>query len=79
MRYSAEQVAYLVGKMDTVNEGGTTLLDNSMAFWCSEVSYAASHTYTDMRAFVFGSGGGKIHTGQHLEFNAQARMSVSLM
>ncbi|MDX2052199.1 MAG: DUF1552 domain-containing protein [Polyangiaceae bacterium] len=70
-RWYAEQVAYLIGKMDSVNEGGSTLLDNSMAFWCSEVSYASDHSYHNIRAFIFGSGGGKIKTGQHIAFTSQ--------
>jgi len=67
-RWYAEQVAYLVGRLDAVNEGSTTLLDNSLAFWCSEVSYAATHTFKNIRAFLFGTAGGKIKTGQHLDF-----------
>jgi len=71
-RWYAEQVAYLVGRLDAVNEGSATLLDNSLAFWCSEISYASNHSYTDIRAFLFGTAGGKIKTGQHLAFEGVA-------
>jgi len=71
-RWYAEQVAYLVGRLDAVNEGSSTLLDNSLAFWCSEVSYAATHTFKNIRAFLFGTAGGKIKTGKHLDFAGAA-------
>lgn len=80
-RWYAGEVAYLLGKMDSVNEGGATLLDNSLALWCSEVSYASSHTYTNIRAFLFGTAGGKIKTGQHLAFGSQPhnKLHVTLL
>lgn len=80
-RWYAEQVAYLIGKMDSVNEGGSTLLDNSLAFWCSEVSYASNHGYNNIRAFLFGTAGGKINTGQHLAFTSEPhnKLHVALL
>lgn len=80
-RWYAEQVAYLLARMDAVSEGGATLLDNSVAFWCSEISYAASHDYTNIRAFLFGSAGGKIKTGLHLPFTHEPhnRLYVTLL
>lgn len=80
-RWYAEQVAYLLGRMDAVNEGGATLLDNSLAYWCSEVSYAATHQFDNIRAFLFGTAGGKVRSWQHLAFNGDPhnRLYVTLL
>ncbi len=67
----SEQIAYVIQKMDSIDEGAGKLLDNSLAFWCSEISYASTHTYSNIRAFLFGSAGGKIRTGQHLDFGSE--------
>lgn len=80
-RWYSEQTAYLLGRMDAVNEGGATLLDNSLVFWCSEVAFSSDHTYEDIRAFLFGSAGGKVRTGQHLAVTNQShtKLHVAMM
>jgi hypothetical protein len=80
-RWYSQETAYLLSRMDTVDEGGSTLLDNSLVFWCSEIAFSSDHTYDNIRAFLFGSAGGKIRTGQHLAVNNQShtKLHVAMM
>ncbi len=79
-RWYSQQLAYLLGRLDSVNEGAATLLDNSLLFWGSEVATGFDHSYKSMRAFLFGTAGGKTITGQHLQFAGEPhnKLLVSL-
>jgi len=66
-RFHMEQFAYLVEKMDSIQEAnGTSLLDNTLFTYGSGLGDGATHQYTDLPIIVAGSGGGKLRTGQHL-------------
>ena len=62
-----EQFAYLIEKMDGIEEAdGTTLLDNTIFTYGSGLGDGATHQYNDLPIVVAGSGGGKLKLGQHL-------------
>lgn len=66
-RFHMQQFAYLVQKMDSVEEAdGTTLLDNTLFTYGSGLGDGATHQYTDLPIIVAGSGGGRFLTGNHL-------------
>lgn len=70
-RFHMEQFAYILRKMDAVQEAnGRTLLDNSMVTYGSGLGDGSTHQYTDLPIIVAGSGGGSLKTGstegQHL-------------
>ncbi|MEM9188284.1 MAG: DUF1552 domain-containing protein [Myxococcota bacterium] len=69
-RWYAEQLAYLLGKLDAIPEpnGEGTLLDNSVIFWGNELSNGDSHSRDNMKFVVAGSGGGYFRTGRFLQY-----------
>lgn len=64
----AEQFAYLLQLMDSVTEQGGTLLDNSVVFWCNELSRGNAHSRRDMAFVLAGSAGGYFPTGRWLQY-----------
>jgi len=60
-------LAELFGKLQSVREGGETLLDRSMVLYGSNFGDANKHTTTNMPVIL--AGGGFKH-GQHLSFDA---------
>ena len=66
-RFHMEQFAYLVQRMEGIEEaGGSTLLDNTIFTYGSGLGDGATHQYTDLPIIVAGSGGGRLRTGNHL-------------
>ena len=66
-RFHVEQFAYLVEKMDAIQEAdGSTLLDNTIFTYGSGLGDGATHQYSDLPIVVAGSGGGELRPGQHL-------------
>jgi hypothetical protein len=66
--WEVEQLAYLLGKMDAIDEGGSTLLDNSIVFFSSEIEDGNSHSHYNMPILVAGKGGGALASGRHVVF-----------
>ncbi len=66
-RFHMEQFAYLVEKMDQIEEAnGTSLLDNTLFTYGSGLGDGATHQYNDLPIIIAGTGGGNIKTGMHL-------------
>jgi hypothetical protein len=70
-RWYATELAGLLQSLDSVDEGGATLLDNCVGWWCSDVADGKGHSWTNLRAFLFGSAGGRINTGQHVMYGSE--------
>lgn len=69
----AEQVAYLLGRLDSYQEGDRTLLDNTLLLWATEIGEATQHDLGLMPYVLAGSAGGKIKAGRLLDFGNNAR------
>ncbi|WP_438020102.1 DUF1552 domain-containing protein [Sorangium sp. So ce315] len=67
-RWQAEQLAYLLGKLDAVPEGAGTLLDNTIVLWCTDISEGQSHSRRDMPYVIAGGGGGALRAGRYLRY-----------
>jgi len=65
-RWHVEQYAYLLGKLNAMKEGESTVLDNSMILFGSALSDGNAHDPHKMPLVLAGGGGGRIETGQHL-------------
>lgn len=66
-RFHMEQFAYIVEKMDGIEESdGSTLLDHTILTYGSGLGDGSTHQYTDLPIIVAGSGGGKLKSGHHL-------------
>lgn len=68
-RWQAEQLAYLLGKLDAVQEGTGTLLDNTLVLWCTDISQGQSHARRDMPYVLAGGAGGALRTGRYLRYD----------
>jgi hypothetical protein len=64
----AEQFAYLLSEMKNIDEGGGTLLDNTLLFWPNELSQGESHSRRDLPYLLAGKAGGQLTSGRFLQF-----------
>jgi hypothetical protein len=65
----AQQFAYLIGKLDAVDEGdGTTVLDNTVVVWGNELGVGQTHSRTNIPFVMAGSCGGYFDTGRFIEY-----------
>lgn len=66
-RWEVEQYAYLLGKLDAIDEGnGITALDTSAVFFSSEIEDGNAHRHTNLPVLVGGNLGGAFKTGEHV-------------
>lgn len=66
-QFFTQQVAYIAKKMDSVQEGERTLLDNSMILFCSSMM-TGNHNNDQLPVIMLGRGGGQIKTGRVLDY-----------
>jgi hypothetical protein len=77
-QFFAQQLAYIAGKLDQVDEGGRTLLDNSMILYLSSMM-TGNHDNNQLPVVMVGKGGGQIKTGRILDYlNKPNRRMCSL-
>jgi hypothetical protein len=77
-QFFAQQVAYIAAKLDQVDEGGRTLLDNSMILYLSSMM-TGNHDNNQLPVVMVGKGGGQIKTGRTLDYlNKPNRRMCSL-
>ncbi len=62
------QFAYLIQRMKAINEGETTLFDNSMLMFASSLFDGNGHTANRLPVMLAGKGGGSLKTGRVLEY-----------
>ena len=82
-QFFLEQMAYLARRMDAIQEGERTLLDNSMLMLCSSM-LNGHHDATQLPVVMLGSAGGQIQGGQNLDYSGQSdrqmcRLYLSMM
>jgi hypothetical protein len=70
----AEQFAYLLTKLASINEGTGTMLDNTLVLWCNELSRGNSHSHPDMPFVLAGKAGGALRTGRYLTYPSSAKV-----
>lgn len=64
--YLVEQFAYFLGKLDSIQDAGGTLLDQSMVLYGSGISDGNRHDHGDLPIVLAGGAGGKIKTGRYI-------------
>ena len=71
--------AYLLGKLDAVNEGTGTLLDNTLVVWGRELGSTA-HRMERVPFILAGKAGGALRTGRFLSYDKleHAKLLVSV-
>jgi Protein of unknown function (DUF1552) len=82
-QFFLEQVAYIARRLDTIQEGERTALDNSMLMLCSSMLHG-NHDATQLPVVMLGSAGGQIQGGQNLDYldkpeRQMCRLYLSMM
>jgi len=67
-RFHAAQLAYILEKMKSVEEGEGTLLDNSMIVYGAGISDGNRHNHDDLPILLAGRGAGTIKSGRHVRY-----------
>jgi Protein of unknown function (DUF1552) len=83
-QFFMEQLAYLAKKLDSVQEGDRTLLDNTMLMHCSSMMAGALHNNDQLPVILLGGAGGKLKGGRALDYTDKperqlCRLFMSLM
>jgi hypothetical protein len=66
-QFFLQQVAYVARKMSAIQEGGRSLLDNTMLLYCSSM-LNGNHDATQLPVILVGGGGGRIQGGRVLDY-----------
>ncbi len=67
-RFHAEQVAYILRKMESIRELDGTLLDNSMVVYGAGISDGDRHNHDDLPILLAGRASGKLQSGRHIVY-----------
>ena len=82
-QFFIQQLAYIASRLDAIQEGERTLLDNSMLLYCSSM-LNGGHDATKLPVVLLGGGGGKIKGGRVLDYldkpdRQMCRLYLSMM
>ncbi len=64
----AKQFAYLLARLDGINDGAGTLLDSSLIAWTNELAKGNTHSEFNIPWILAGSAGGYLRTGRLLRY-----------
>jgi hypothetical protein len=82
-QFFIEQLAYIARKLDAIQEGPRTLLDNTMMVYCSSM-LTGNHEAGRLPVVMLGGGGGRIKGGRVLDYAGKSerqmcRLFLSMM
>ena len=82
-QFFLEQMAYIARRLDSIQEGVRTALDNSMIMLCSSM-LTGHHDASQLPVVMLGGAGGRIQGGQNLNYQDKAnrqmcRLYLSMM
>jgi hypothetical protein len=82
-QFFLEQLAYIARKLDAIQEGSRTALDNSMLLYCSSM-LTGNHEANQLPVVLLGGAGGKIRGGRVLDYAGKSdrqmcRLYLSMM
>jgi hypothetical protein len=82
-QFFIQQLAYIASRLDAIQEGERTLLDNSMLLYCSSM-LNGGHDASKLPVVLLGGGGGKIKGGRVLDYldkpeRQMCRLYLSMM
>ena len=66
-QFFVQQLAYIAGKLDAIQEGERTALDNSVLMFCSSM-LTGNHEANQLPVVLLGRGGGQLATGRTLDY-----------
>ncbi len=82
-QFFIQQLAYIARKLDAIQEGSRTALDNTMLMYCSSM-LTGSHDATQLPVLLLGGAGGRIKGGRVLDYKDKpdrqlCRLHLSMM
>ena len=75
-QFFLEQMAYIARRLDAIQEGERTALDNSMLMLCSSM-LNGHHDASQLPVVMLGSAGGRIPGGQNLDYLGKSDRQMS--
>ncbi|MFN7806782.1 MAG: DUF1552 domain-containing protein [Planctomycetaceae bacterium] len=66
-QFFLQQLGYIATKLDAIQEGERTALDNSMIMYCSSM-LTGGHDATNLPVVIVGRAGGQLETGRVLDY-----------
>jgi len=68
-QFFMEQMAHVARRLDAIDEGGRSALDNSMVMICSSMMAGSKHDNDQLPVAVLGRAGGRITSGRVLDYS----------
>jgi Protein of unknown function (DUF1552) len=75
-QFFTQQVAYIAAKLDKIQEGERTALDNTMLLYLSSMLHGSTHDCSQLPVILLGRGGGRMHTGRTLDYLGKANRKM---
>lgn len=75
IQWHHEQVAHFLGRLQSMDDGTGSLLDNSMIVYGSSLADGHEHGEEDLPVLIAGGGAGALKTGRALSFERNTSMS----
>src|SRR5438874_1836569 len=70
-KFFLDQVAYIARKLDSIQEGPRTLLDNTILLYCSSM-LTGNHDASQLPVMILGRAGGRIASGRILDYKEKS-------
>lgn len=77
-QFFIEQLAYIAGRLDSIQEGERTALDNSVILYCSSM-LTGGHIADRLPVLLLGGAGGKLQTGRVLDYQDKENRKMCSM
>ncbi|MDX2023116.1 MAG: DUF1552 domain-containing protein [Deltaproteobacteria bacterium] len=74
-KWHAEQVAYLVQRLDAIKEGDGTALDNTLVLWVNGLSKGNAHCNGNIPTVLLGNHNKQIKSGRYVRFKRDPNKS----
>src|SRR5689334_11839601 len=74
-QFFVQQVGYIARKLDAIQEGERTALDNSMLMFCSSMM-SGGHDASQLPVVMLGGAGGKIEAGRVLDYRKESNRQM---
>ena len=77
-RFFVGSLAYIAERLDKIQEGERTLLDNSMLLFCSSM-LTGNHNANELPVVITGRAGGKLESGRVLDYRGKPNRKMCSM
>ena len=74
-QFFVEQVAYIARKLDSIQEGSRTLLDNTLLMYCSSMM-SGNHNNDELPVVLLGGAGGRVQGGRVLNYREKGERQM---